>query len=180
MDQRLPYSNQQSTKSDHPTSLYGSDYGYKAGNLLFRGHLTTIGTECSLMLSLQGGYVFGYSVWLNNTFLDSWIGHSTNESYNQTLAIAPSLTTSQPAVITLLLDTMGFNENQQVGCDQMKNPRGILSYDLSGHKAIDVTWKITGNFGGENYIDKARGPLNEGGLYAERNGYYLPNPPNGS
>ena len=32
---------------------------------------------------------------------------------------------------------------------------------------------------GEEYADKTRGPLNEGGLYAERNGYHLPNPPSG-
>ena len=59
----------------------------------------------------------------------------------------------------------------------MKTPRGILSYSLSGHTATDISWKITGNLGGENYIDKTRGPLNEGGLYAERQGYHLPDPP---
>jgi hypothetical protein len=40
-----------------------------------------------------------------------------------------------------------------------------------------VTWKITGNLAGEHYLDKSRGPLNEGGMWAERNGFHLPNPP---
>jgi hypothetical protein len=31
-------------------------------------------------------------------------------------------------------------------------------------------WKIQGNLGGEDYPDKVRGPLNEGGLFVERQG----------
>lgn len=38
-------------------------------------------------------------------------------------------------------------------------------------------WKLTGNLGGENYVDKFRGPLNEGGFFFERQGYHLPSPP---
>ncbi len=162
-----------------PTSLYGSDYGYNTGNLVFRGHFTTNGNETDIFLSISGGNAFGYSVWLNNTFLGSWPGLPSDQTYNQTLSINPKPPTGQPAVVTVLLDTMGFDENQEVGSDQMKNPRGILFYNLSGHAAADVAWKITGNLGGENYVDKTRGPLNEGGLYAERFGYHLPNPPSG-
>lgn len=59
----------------------------------------------------------------------------------------------------------------------MKNPRGILDYSLSGHAATDITWKLTGNLGGENYVDRTRGPLNEGGLFAERQGFHQPAAP---
>ena len=159
-----------------PTSLYGSDYGYNAGNLLFRGHFTTTGAEDKLTLRIIGGLAFGYSVWLNSTFLGSWPGISIDQDYNQTLSV-PKLPAGQPAVITLLQDNMGLDEENVVGSSDMKTPRGILSYSLSGRAAADISWKITGNLGGENYIDKTRGPLNEGGLYAERQGYHLPNPP---
>ena len=159
-----------------PTSLYGSDYGYNAGNLLFRGHFTTTGTEDQLTLRVIGGLAFGYSVWLNSTFLGSWPGISIDQDYNQTLSV-PKLSAGQPAVITLLQDNMGLDEENKVGLSDMKTPRGILLYSLSGHAATDISWKITGNLGGENYIDKTRGPLNEGGLYAERQGYHLPDPP---
>ena len=74
---------------------------------------------------------------------------------------------------------MGFEEAAPIGSNATKTPRGIMNYGLSGHASTDVTWKITGNLGGERYVDKIRGPLNEGGLYAERNGYHLPNPPSG-
>lgn len=60
---------------------------------------------------------------------------------------------------------------------QFKNPRGILSYNIDGHEDSDVTWKVTGNLGGEDYQDRVRGPLNEGGLFAERQGYHLPGAP---
>lgn len=59
----------------------------------------------------------------------------------------------------------------------MKNPRGILDYTLSGRNQSSISWKLTGNLGGEDYRDKTRGPLNEGGLYAERQGYHLPGAP---
>ena len=75
---------------------------------------------------------------------------------------------------------MGLDENGEVGPDEMKDPRGILSYSLAGRDQSAVTWKLTGNLGGENYQDRARGPLNEGGMYPERNGYHLPAPPSAS
>ena len=62
----------------------------------------------------------------------------------------------------------------------MKLPRGVIDYDLAGHAKSDVTWKLTGNLGGEDFADTTRGPLNEGGLYAERAGYHLPSPPTSS
>ena len=161
-----------------PTSLYGSDYGYNTGNLLFRGHFVATGTESTLTLNLQGGTAFGFSVWLNQTFLGSWPGAYVDEDYNQTLTL-PSLSAGQAAVVTILQDQMGFDEDGEVGTDQMKTPRGILSYSLAGASPPpDISWKITGNLQGENYVDKARGPLNEGGLYAERQGFHLPSPPN--
>ena len=65
---------------------------------------------------------------------------------------------------------MGFDENGAVGSDSMKAPRGILDYALAGRAQADVAWRLTGNLGGERYADRARGPLNEGGLFGERQG----------
>jgi hypothetical protein len=81
-------------------------------------------------------------------------------------------------VLTVIIDNNGLDENWVVGVDGMKQPRGILDYTLSGRNQSDITWKLTGNLGGEAYIDKVRGPLNEGGLYAERQGFTQPYPPN--
>jgi beta-galactosidase len=81
-----------------------------------------------------------------------------------------------PYVLTVLIDHMGYDE-EAPGTDAIKFPRGILNFYLSGHTQDDITWKMTGNFGGEQYTDLTRGPLNEGSMYAERQGYHLPSPP---
>jgi len=71
----------------------------------------------------------------------------------------------------------------------MKTPRGIIGYNFPGHtkhtgnstRAPDgIRWKITGNLGGEDSHGGVRGPLNEGALWIERNGYHLPSSPTNS
>ena len=53
----------------------------------------------------------------------------------------------------------------------------MLNYNLAGHEQTDVAWKMTGNFGGEQYQDLVRGPRNEGAMFEERQGFHQPNPP---
>jgi hypothetical protein len=66
------YSNNTQRNLTTPMSLYGQDYGYNGGSLLFRGHFTATGSENSVFLQTQGGSAFGMSAWLNGTFLGSW------------------------------------------------------------------------------------------------------------
>ncbi|KAI1122846.1 glycoside hydrolase family 35 protein [Nemania abortiva] len=161
-----------------PTSLIAGDYGFGAGSLIYRGYFEAFGNETSLYLSTTGGGGFGHSVWINKTFIGSWTGSQAG-SYNQTLALSSALKLAQGKtyVITVLIDHMGQETNWWPGHDYMKTPRGIIDYALSGHAKSDITWKLTGNLGGEEYRDPVRGPLNEGGMWAERQGYHLPAPP---
>jgi len=160
-----------------PTSMYASDYGYHSGSLIYRGHFTADGNESTFFMNATGGVAFGYSIWLNSTFLTSWNGVTRNKTYSQTVNLPPALLTAgSPCTLTILIDHMGQDE-EAPGTDAIKVPRGIIDYSLSGHPKSDVTWKLTGNLGGEQYHDQARGPRNEGALYAERQGYHLPNPP---
>lgn len=160
-----------------PTSLFGSDYGYNAGVLIFRGWFTAQGTESSLSLTTQGGSAFGSSVFLNSTYIGSWPGIDAALANDATYTL-PNLVAGKSYVFTIIIDNNGLDENGDVGTDTMKHPRGILNYSLSGRSQSAITWKLTGNLGGEAYVDKVRGPLNEGGLYAERQGFTQPNPPN--
>ncbi|KAG5637346.1 hypothetical protein H0H81_004903 [Sphagnurus paluster] len=59
----------------------------------------------------------------------------------------------------------------------LQQPRGVQGYYLVGRPANAqfTKWKLGGNFGGESFPDKTRKILNEGGLYAERKGWHLPN-----
>lgn len=172
----LTYSNNTVRNLTTPSSLYSSDYGYHTGNLIYRGHFVASGSESSLYLETQGGSAFGMSAWLNGTYLGSWAGYDAGINGNNTFTI-PNLVAGRSYVITILIDNMGLDENWTVGTETMKNPRGILDYTLSGRNQSAISWKLTGNLGGEDYRDHIRGPLNEGGLYAERQGYHLPGAP---
>ncbi|KAK3635215.1 hypothetical protein LTR56_014824 [Elasticomyces elasticus] len=174
----LTYSNNTYRNLTTPVSLYGSDYGYHTGSLIYRGRFKATGhdSESTFYLMTQGGTAFGHSIWLNSTFISSWHGSGDYKAYNTTYTL-PTLVAGAEYVITILIDMMGLEENWTVGEDFMKNPRGVLDYSLSGHAKSDVSWKLTGNLHGEDYIDKTRGPLNEGALFAERQGYHLPGAP---
>ena len=162
-----------------PTSLYASDYGYHTGSLLYRGHFVSTGHEESLFLNTSGGTGYAHSVWLNTAYLGYWAGNGGNATWSQTLPIAPgTVQEGKKYVFTVLIDHMGQTE-EPPGTDSIKFPFGILNYHLSGHEQSDVRWKMTGNLGGEEYRDHVRGPRNEGALYAERQGYHLPDPPTG-
>ncbi|KAJ5528830.1 hypothetical protein N7527_002223 [Penicillium freii] len=138
---------------DTPSSLYSMDYGYHTGSLLYRGHFNANGQESN--------------VWLNNKFLGSWVGSSDNTSVVHNISLSSVLSQGSPYMISVLIDYMGQDE-EAPGTDAIKFPRGILHYGIWGHTQSEVLWKLTGNLGGEQYQDLARGPLNDGGMYAER------------
>ncbi|KAI0445775.1 glycoside hydrolase family 35 protein [Xylaria telfairii] len=161
-----------------PMSLYAGDYGYHAGSLIYRGHFTATGAEASILLSAQGGNGFGYSVWLNSTYLGAWTGSTVAAFRNQAFQLPFNLHSGEPYVITVLIDHMGLHDNWEANGQSMREPRGILDYSIDGHPDQSaVSWKMTGNLGGESYIDHSRGPLNEGSMFAERKGYHLPGAP---
>ncbi|EIN05080.1 hypothetical protein PUNSTDRAFT_146007 [Punctularia strigosozonata HHB-11173 SS5] len=164
------------TQSLTPVVLYAGDYGYHTGNILWRAHFNASGAERGITLNVQGGSAFGYSVWLDSSFLGSWEGNAVNSSWEQTFPFKSTTIRSRSThVITILQDHMGYEEDWTSASDDFKTPRGILSYSFVGSNSTVVgTWKVTGNLGGESYADSARGPLNEGGLFAERQGWHLP------
>ena len=170
------YSNNTVQNLTTPTSLFASDYGFNTGNLLFRGHFVATGQETALSVGTQGGSAYASSIYLNSTLLNAFPGTSVNSNYIQNVTLS-NLTAGASYTLTVLLDNMGLEEDFTVGSDTNKLPRGILNYTLAGRDQSAITWKLTGNLGGEDYQDKTRGPLNEGGLYAERQAYHLPKPP---
>lgn len=160
-----------------PTCLFASDYSYNSGGvLIYRGYFNATGQENFLYLSTQGGAAYGSSLWVNDTYL----GCTAGEGFSATQINSTYKFTTvegQKYVFTILILNNGFEENPDPGADQMKEPRGILDYELGGRAKDAVSWKLTGNFGGEQYPDKDRGPMNEGGLFAERQGWTQPFPP---
>lgn len=70
--------------------------------------------------------------------------------------------------VEMFISCVGLEEDYD-GEDSFKTPRGIRGYELLGGIDFDH-WKVQGNSGGEDFPDKVRGPLNEGGLFVERQG----------
>lgn len=159
-----------------PTSLYAGDYGYHTGSLLYRRSFIADGSESFIYLLTEGGYAYGHSVWLNSTYLGSWAGIDADMFHNQTLSFPEELEPGSTYVLTVLIDHMGLDLNFPTNVQTMKDPRGILDFNWGRDKSA-ISWKITGNLGGEEYHDINRGPLNEGSLYAERQGLHLPGVP---
>ncbi|KAK0671365.1 family 35 putative glycoside hydrolase [Cercophora samala] len=167
-----------------PTSLYGSDYGFHTGVLVFRGHFRATRVKAALNMVTRGGSGYAVSVWLNDQFLYSDIG-SVGTDGNQKLYYLPDLEVNYDNLVnytlTVLVDNMGLEENLYVGRNLMKSPRGIMNYGIFDENVqatvMEVDWKLTGNWKGEYYADQVRGPLNEGGFFAERMGYHLPGAP---
>jgi hypothetical protein len=159
-----------------PTSLFASDYGYHLGYMLFRGSFKATGGEKTLTLLTRGGAAYAMSAWLGNKLLGSWTGIGDVDRRRTTFSL-PGIVANTSYIVTVVMDNMGQDQDWTVGSDQSKNPIGILDYELSGRDKSSVSWKLTGTFKGEDYLDRARGPANEGGLYVERQGYHLPAPP---
>lgn len=158
--------------------LYGCDYEFCENVVLWRGHFTSNGGEKSVNLSINGGQAFAGSVWLNDIFIGTSFGNSTNnknileETDDQFIFPSEALKPGKDNVITIVQDNMGLNETS-LNTDQMKSPRGIRGFHLEVGN-FDL-WKVQGKVGGyTNYPDKVRGVFNEGGLFGERKGWHLP------
>ena len=164
--------------TNNPTSpgslpvLYEDDYGFHHGDVWYRGHFTATGTETGIRLDGEGGIFAIYSVWLNGVLL------GTQSSGEFTFDFpANALKKGEDNVVAVLVMNMGHNESFSPfnsGANTTKDPRGLRTAILQGNTNATLTWRIQGNKGGEQTWDRARGPLNNGGLFGERNGWYLP------
>jgi beta-galactosidase GanA len=74
---------------------------------------------------------------------------------------------------------MGDNDDWTAEDVRFRQPRGLYDVSFTG-ASPSITWKIQGVQGGENLTDPVQGPLNTGGLFGERNSWYLPGYPDAS
>ncbi|KAG9090402.1 hypothetical protein FS749_000548 [Ceratobasidium sp. UAMH 11750] len=146
--------------------LYADEYGYHQGNVLYRGRFS--GKATGVRLVVQGGSYFGYSAFLNDAFLGSGQSSSDIIEANYTF---PVNVVGTDNVLTVVMDNTGIDEENWEG--KSKAPRGIRGYELLGGGDFS-SWKLIGNVDGEDTKDIIRGPLNQGGFYAERIGALYP------
>jgi beta-galactosidase len=157
--------------------LYSGDYGYHAGPKIYRGRLKTLNAT-GVNVTAQNGVAAGWSAWLNGQYVGGSPGNSSLATtsdvlkFNTSSLKATLRDRNDDNVLTILTDYTGHDEDN-VKPEGAQNPRGILGAVLQGEGSF-TSWKIQGNAGGEKNIDPTRGPMNEGGLYAERMGWHLP------
>ncbi|PGH12864.1 hypothetical protein AJ80_06573 [Polytolypa hystricis UAMH7299] len=162
-------------KPDTLPVLYADDYGFHNGIHLWRGSFT--GDKVTgVHLSLQGGYAFGWSAWLNGEFIGSYLGGAYDSTGNLTLSFANATLHSDGKKANVLFVIQDDNGHELRA--EATEPRGILSAYLiseGGGKTEFSSWRTTGTAGGEDTIlDPIRGAYNEGGLFGERLGWHLP------
>jgi beta-galactosidase GanA len=167
------------TTTNNPNSpnslpvLYEDDYGFHHGNVWYRGHFVATGSESGITIDGEGGNNGIYSVWLNGAALGTQPSGSSTFSFPDGV-----LQPGRDNVVAVLVMNIGHDEDYSPN-DRYKSPRGIRTETMVGASTV-VQWKIQGSPGGENLIDPARGPMNIGGLYGERHGWFLPGYPDHS
>jgi beta-galactosidase GanA len=150
--------------------LFADEYGFHHGDVWYRGHFTGTGAETGIDLSALTGRAGVWSVWLNGSFLGS-----TADARHTFAFPAGSVVTDSDNVVSVLVENMGHNEDGRAD-DTQKEARGLTGAALVGGVTA-LTWRIQGNV---DTTDPVRGALNTGGLFGERNGWYLPQYPDGS
>jgi beta-galactosidase GanA len=157
-----------------------SEYGFHHGDVWYRGRFNTSDPKANkLELFFGGGGAGLIQVWLDGVFIgqqDHDTGRpfpETTDSLKKTLA---GLTTGEHVLSVLVRNN---SHNWDLFADDVhKEARGLISASLSSaggaRFATPISWKIQGNKGGEDIADLVRGPMNNGGLYGERMGWYLP------
>ncbi len=158
-----------------------SDYGFHHGDVWYRGRFTVAAGEVRdhIDLNYGGGGAGMLQLWIDGKF----IGQDevpSGKARPQTTNIAKfALTALPPGAHEISVMVRNHSHNWDLSAsDEHKEARGLISVSLmqSGGTAFatPITWKIQGNTGGEEIADLVRGPMNNGGLYGERLGWYLP------
>ncbi|PVH74545.1 glycoside hydrolase family 35 protein [Cadophora sp. DSE1049] len=154
--------------------LFSSDYGFYTGAKIYRGYFT--GTNyTSVDITCSGGLAFGWTAWVNGDLIGGNVGNASLTTTSSVLALPKASLKSGENLLTVVVDYHGHDQTSTA--KGVENPRGILGASLLPNTTSSTgftQWKIQGNAGGSKNLDPVRGPMNEGGLYAERLGWHLP------
>jgi beta-galactosidase GanA len=158
--------------------LTADDYGFHHGDVWYRGHFD--GTApAAVTVDWGGGGAGLLQAWLDGTYLGqrempSGVSAPPTRN-NDTFTIPPELQVPGSHVLSVMVRNNSHNEDGGVN-DAHKEGRGVIGATFDGVVPAGVTWRIQGAAS----VDPVRGPLNNGGLYGERNGWSLPSFPDRS
>ncbi|GIM95902.1 beta-galactosidase [Paractinoplanes toevensis] len=156
--------------------LFSDEYGFHTGSVWYRGRFTATGAETTVDLNAITGKRGNYLVWLNGRYLGAAAGGveadsepPANPAPGPGSFVVPAglLEPGSPAVLSVLVQNMGHNDDWTADDNRFRQPRGLVGARIG---TADIDWRIQGTA----RIDPIRGGLNNGGLYGERAGWSLP------
>ncbi|MYM36317.1 cellulase family glycosylhydrolase [Duganella sp. FT94W] len=164
-------------------TLSMSDYGFHHGDVWYRGRVSLSNPKTNQLELFYGAGGAGMlQVWINGRYLGQHeldTGRSFPETTDSVKFALGQLTAGEH-VIAVMVRNNSHNWDLMAD-DYHREARGLISASLTskGGKrfAVPIAWRIQGKRGGETPTDIARGPLNNGGLYGEREGWHLPSTP---
>jgi hypothetical protein len=160
--------------------LFTDDYGFHYGDVWYRGSWTGTAGATSVAISYQTGQVGMFLAWLDGTFLGAGEMPTPTSSQSTVQGWAATVTLPIPAasqssgshLLAVLVRPMSHQEDGGAN-NAFTRALGLTAVTFTG-AAPKVTWRIQGTLGGETLSDPVRGPFNNGGLFGERSGWYLP------
>jgi beta-galactosidase GanA len=146
--------------------LTADDYGFSTGDVWYRGRYQGPLPD-QLTLRYGGGGAGMLQAWLDGQYLGENVlpnaVASPPTTGTATFTVPAGLRGDGPHVLSVMVRDDGHNEDGGVN-DAQKEGRGLISVSPAG-----TTWRIQGGT-----PDPVRGPLNNGGLAGERDGWTLP------
>ncbi|KES04742.1 beta-galactosidase [Streptomyces toyocaensis] len=156
--------------------LFADDYGFHYGDVWYRGRLTDTRGITSVSLTCGTGPHGLLMAWLDGHPLGTHRMPAPEEdtagkgtfTATAVLAVPKGLRRRGRHVLSVLVRPMQHDGGARAR-DPHKAARGLVSVAFGGGSR-DVEWRIQGAVA----PDRARGPLNNGGLHGERHGWHLP------
>jgi beta-galactosidase GanA len=166
--------------------LTADDYGFHQGDVWYRASYSRTAAASTLSMTYGGGGAGMLQAWLDGVYLGQNVLASGQAAPpttgTATFTIPAALRTDGPHTLAVMVRDDGHNEDGGVN-DAQKEGRGLIAVKMTDADQAAVTpqisWRIQGDLGGEDLADPVRGPENNGGLFGERHGWYLPGYPDG-
>ncbi|MGW5127176.1 glycoside hydrolase family 35 protein [Streptomyces sp. NPDC004069] len=156
--------------------LFADDYGFHYGDVWYRGTFTDATGIASVSLAYSAGTQGLLMAWLDGEPLgthrlpvpDGGTPRRGSWSGTAVFPVRGALRGPGRHVLSVLVRRMQHDQDDAAR-DTHKAARGLTAVTFAGG-APKVRWRIQG----EAAPDPVRGPLNNGGLYGEREGWHLP------
>jgi beta-galactosidase GanA len=161
-------------------TLAMSDYGFHHGDVWYRGKVDITDPKTKQLELLYGAGGAGMiQVWVDGKFVGQHeldAGRSFPETTDSVKFSLGDKLAPGRHLIAVMVRNNSHNWNLMAD-DYHREARGLIAASLTSRGgarfAVPIQWRIQGRQGGEALVDAARGPMNNGGLYGEREGWSL-------